>query len=417
MTSPALHTTRRWLWGVLAVLAVIAAVSVVLIARQRAASPYGVWRVALTHPGGEVPFGLEVVEEGGKPVAYLLNPPERLKVESTTLDGKTLTIAFPSYGSKIVVTIGSDGKLSGSADLVRRTGPVKLALSGSKAAWRFFESPAKPAGDLSGKWQVTLQGEKPETGLAQFTQTGNKVSGSIQFPSGDTRFLAGEISGDKVSLSMFDGNSTSLWAAKVAGNALTGERFGATSTSATVWTGTKTADAGVTAVAVEKPPVDRIAFSFPGTDGKPISLADPQFKGKVVVVAIGGTWCPNCQDEARFLGPYAAAHKKDGLEVIGLNFEYAGDRTATLAKMDSFAKRYSLGYPLLLAGEPTPESTKGALAAIGGVKVYPSALFIGRDGRLREIHVGWAGPATGALNVKAQEEFDTAVKRLLAEPV
>jgi thiol-disulfide isomerase/thioredoxin len=416
MSAPALKSSRRWLWGVLAVLAVIATVSVVLIARQRATSPYGLWRIALTHPGGEVPFGLEVAEEGGKPVAYLLNPPERLQAESTVLDGKTLTISFPSYGSRFVATLGSDGKLTGSAALVRRTGPVQLALTGTKATWRFFESPAKPTGDLSGKWQVTLEGDKPETGLAQFTQTGNKVSGSIQFPTGDTRFLAGEISGDKLSLSMFDGNSTSLWRAKVAGTALSGERFGATSTSATLWTGTKAAEAGVTAVAVEKPPVDRIAFSFPKSDGKQVSLADPQFKGKVVVVAIGGTWCPNCQDEARFLGPYAAAHKKDGLEVVGLNFEYAGDRAATFAKMDSFAKRYTLGFPMLLAGEPTPESTKVALAAIGGVKVYPSALFIGRDERLREIHVGWAGPATGALNVKAQEEFDATVKRLLAEP-
>ncbi|MBC7521563.1 MAG: TlpA family protein disulfide reductase, partial [Sandarakinorhabdus sp.] len=47
--------------------------------------------------------------------------------------------------------------------------------------------------------------------------------------------------------------------------------------------------------------------------------------------------------------------------------------------------------------------------------VYPSTLFIGRDGTLREIHVGWAGPATGALNVKAKRDFDETVTRLLKE--
>jgi hypothetical protein len=70
---------------------------------------------------------------------------------------------------------------------------------------------------------------------------------------------------------------------------------------------------------------------------------------------------------------------------------------------------------VLLAGEPTPESTKAALPGLGGVKVYPSALFIGRDGKLREVHVGWAGPATGALNAQAQEHFDQTVRKLLAE--
>ena len=394
----------------------IAAMLIVLSGCQRTPPSFnGTWRITLKHPGGELPFNLDVAEENGKPVAYLLNPPERLRAEQVTLSGNTLTIAFPSYGSRIELTLGDDGKLTGTADLTRRAGPVTLAVTGEKAGWRFTEKPAAPAADLSGKWQVTLGDEDPEQGVTQFVQKGNEVTGSIQFPSGDTRFLAGQISGETLSLSMFDGNSTSLWTAKVAGNALTGERFGATSKSGSPWKGTKSGEAAVTAVAIEKPPVDHIAFSFPRTDGKPVSLADPQFKGKVVVVSIGGTWCPNCQDEARFLGPYAAAHKKDGLEVIGLNFEYAGDPAATRAKIDSFVQRYALPYPLLLAGEPTPESTKVALPAIGGVKVYPSALFIGRDGRLREIHVGWAGPATGALNAQAQEEFDATVKKLLAE--
>lgn len=414
MTGVVQHPKRRWPW-IAAVALILTAIVAVAVIGNRPASPYGIWRVALKHPGGDLPFGLEIVEEGGKPVAYLLNPPERLRAETTMFQGDTLTLAFPSYGSRLVAKIDRDGTLSGTADLVRRTGPVLLALSGEKAAWRFTANPEKPATDVTGKWQVTVGTDEPETGVAQLKQAGNAVTGSIQFPSGDTRYLAGEISGGKLSLSTFDGNATSLWTASVADGTLSGERFAATSKTATPWRATKSAEAGVTAVAVQKPPVDRIAFSFPGTNGKPISLADPRFKGKVVVVAIGGTWCPNCQDEARFLGPYATAHRKDGLEVIGLNFEYGGDRAATLAKIGSFSARYKLDYPVLLAGEPTPESTKAALPGLGGVKVYPSALFIGRDGKLREIHVGWAGPATGALNAEAQAHFDETVKRLLAE--
>jgi hypothetical protein len=288
MTGTATRPAQRGPWIVLAAF-VIAAIVAVAVVRNRPVSPYGIWRVALMHPGGELPFGLEIVEEGGKPVAYLLNPPERLRAETTKLDGKTLTLAFPSYGSRLIATFGSDGTLTGTADLVRRTGSVSLALTGEKAPWRFTASPEKPATDVTGKWQVTLGTDEPETGVAQLKQAGNAVTGSIQFPSGDTRYLAGEISGGKLSLSTFDGNATSLWTANVAGGALSGERFAATSTGPTPWRATKSAEAGVTAVAVQKPPVDRIAFSFPGPDGKPVSLADARFKGKVVVVAIGGT--------------------------------------------------------------------------------------------------------------------------------
>jgi peroxiredoxin len=146
-----------------------------------------------------------------------------------------------------------------------------------------------------------------------------------------------------------------------------------------------------------------------------VSLGDPAYRGKVVVVTLGGAWCPNCHDEATFMGPYAARRRTEGLEVIALQFEYGTDTARNNRLMDSFASRYKLPYPLLLAGEPTPESSEAALPDVGPIKVYPTTLFIGRDGALREVHVGWAGPATGALNVKAKRDFDETVTKLLKE--
>ena len=115
------------------------------------------------------------------------------------------------------------------------------------------------------------------------------------------------------------------------------------------------------------------------------------------------------------MGPYAAKRRAEGLEVIALQFEYGTDAARNNRLMDSFASRYKLPYPLLLAGQPTPESSKAALPDVGPIKVYPSTLFVGRDGTLREVHVGWAGPATGALNVKAKRGFDKTVTKLLKE--
>ncbi|MEJ0029180.1 MAG: redoxin family protein [Bacteroidota bacterium] len=43
---------------------------------------------------------------------------------------------------------------------------------------------------------------------------------------------------------------------------------------------------------------DRLSFSFPDLDGKAVSLKDEKFKGKVVVLTILGSWCPNCVDES-----------------------------------------------------------------------------------------------------------------------
>lgn len=402
-----------WRWAAFGLAAALVAAPA--LAAAPAASPYGVWRVTLDHPGGALPFGLEITAGKAGPVAYLRNPPEKLRAESVSISGETITLTFPSYNSKLVLTRGSDDRLTGRADVKRSTGPVSLAATGTRASYRFTPSPARPAADISGKWLVEYQGATPVTGLAQFKQVGNQVSGSVQLPSGDTRYLAGELSGNKLSLSTFDGSFTALWQANLADGVLTGRQFAATSTTGTVWKARRDRSADMEAVAVEKPGADRLSFRFPTSDGKMISLSDPRYKGKVVVITLGGAWCPNCHDEAIYMGPYAARRQKEGLEVIGMQFEYGDDKARAFRQIDSFKARYKLPYPLILAGQPTPESSKAALGALGPVKVYPSTIFIGRDGRVREVHVGWAGPATGALNVKAKRDFDATVTRLLKE--
>ena len=399
----------------LRILALFASAGLTIGATAAVPSPYGVWRVTLDHPGGSLPFGLEVARGKSGPVAYLRNPPEKLRVENVSVDGETITLVFPSYNSKITLTVGADDRLTGRADVKRSVGPVTLIASGTRDTYRFTPSPTKAAADLTGKWIVNYQGATPVTGLAQFKQTGNRVSGSVQLPSGDTRYLAGEISGNTLSLSTFDGSFSALWKATLANGVLTGRQFAATSTTGTAWTAKRAAGESIEAVAVEKPGADRLAFRFPTSDGKMISLSDARYKGKVVVITLGGAWCPNCHDEAIFMGPYATKRAKEGLEVIGMQFEYGDDKARAFRQMDSFQTRYKLPYPLILAGQPTPEGTKAALGALGPVTVYPSTIFIGRDGKVREVHVGWAGPATGALNGKVKRDFDATVTKLLKE--
>ena len=70
-----------------------------------------------------------------------------------------------------------------------------------------------------------------------------------------------------------------------------------------------------------KDPTARFTFSFPDLNGRIVTEADPKFKGKVVMVSIGGSWCPNCHDEAPFLGELHEMHRAQGLEIVLLSFE------------------------------------------------------------------------------------------------
>ncbi|WP_158648431.1 peroxiredoxin family protein, partial [Candidatus Symbiothrix dinenymphae] len=68
-----------------------------------------------------------------------------------------------------------------------------------------------------------------------------------------------------------------------------------------------------------------LSFALPNTEGKIISINDERYKGKVVIVSVLGSWCPNCLDELQFLAPWYDANKDRGVEVIGLAFERKDD--------------------------------------------------------------------------------------------
>ncbi|PTQ10777.1 hypothetical protein CLG96_10250 [Sphingomonas oleivorans] len=415
---------RQRPFTLLVVAAALAALLLLLTACSGAKQAEGVkpgqYRLTLDFPVGQLPVGLDLVEEGGVITAYLVNGGNRTRAESTTVEGNRLTLAFPSYDSTLVAEAQPDGSLSGTATLRRKDGPVPVKFAAVPGqAWRFYETPAAATGAIGGTWLLETQGDEPEKGLLLVKETNGVLEGTIQFPTGDVRYLAGQVSGDEFALSTFDGNQGSVWRGKrFADGTLRGENFGATAKTPTKWIAHPQSAAPadqVVAIGEEKPPVERIDFTFPDANGKPVSLSDPQYKGKVVVVAIGGTWCPNCHDEALFLAPYAKRRKAEGLEVIGLQLEYTDDPARSAAQSRRFAQRYNIEYPLLIAGKSGAEGSKKALPQLDGVRVYPTTLFIDRKGRLRTIHTGYAGPATGELNKKATAEFDALVSELLAE--
>lgn len=376
----------------------------------------GVYRATIALPGAELPFGLEISRTAKGPRAALVNGAHRFIAERTTISGDTLTLDFPSYDSSLELKARADGRLTGTAHLRRRDGGIDLPMAATPGQrHRFYARPAPAAVPLSGRWLIQTENER---GVLLLTQAGNRLTGSIQWPSGDQRYLAGEVSGRDFALSTFDGNQGSVWKGRVEEGRLAGASFNASSAKPNPWTarrqGAAPADA-VAAIGHETALPRDFDFTFPDTNGKPVSLNDPRYRDKVVIVTIGGTWCPNCHDEAAFLAPYYLKNRARGLEVIGLQFEYIDDPARSARQNKRFAARYNIPYPLLIAGASTPESTKKALPQLGGVKVYPTTIFIDRKGKIRAIHTGYAGPATGALNKKMERDFDALVRKLLAE--
>ncbi len=152
------------------------------------------------------------------------------------------------------------------------------------------------------------------------------------------------------------------------------------------------------------------AFSFPDLNGKLVSNTDERFRGKVVVVAISGSWCPNCHDEAPFLEGLYKKYKDQGLEVVALSFEEE-EQLENPTRLRAFIKEYGINYTVLLAGE-TDELHEKLPQAVN-LNSWPTTFFLGRDGRVSQVHAGFAGPASADYNKSQNAEVATLVEGLL----
>ena len=100
-----------------------------------------------------------------------------------------------------------------------------------------------------------------------------------------------------------------------------------------------------------KSPDEQLTFRFPGLSGKVVSSSDPQFAHKALIASIGGSWFPNCQDEAPFLEQLYRRYHSRGLEIVELSFEESS-QLENPVRLKAVIRRYGITYPVLLAGTP-----------------------------------------------------------------
>ncbi|MFM7625977.1 MAG: peroxiredoxin family protein [Gammaproteobacteria bacterium] len=385
----------------------------------------GVWRAVLQVPGGELPFGIEFTHEQGGRVAYLINGADRTRVNEIAVNDGTVTLRMPGFNNRIDAKLEGD-TLSGTLLMVKPKGKDQRIPFRARYgdAFRFSpgaDGPAEPgAPDVSGRWAVTFADDgKNSPAIGEFKQQGRSVTGTFLTPTGDHRFLAGELRGRELRLSKFDGGHVFLYHATVAEDGTLAGKFWSGIAFEDSFTARRDENAslGDADQATKLVYGDRFDFRFPDLGGVNISLRDQFFKGKVVVVALAGSWCPNCHDEAQLLVDLYKRKRAQGFEVVSLMFEQFGDFNRAAEATYRFREQYGIEYTTLIAGISDKDDAASRLPQLNGVFAFPTTIFVDRGGKVRRIHTGFAGPATDEHHTKMVREFERTVDALLAEPV
>jgi peroxiredoxin len=383
----------------------------------------GSWAGNATVHGQQVPIRLEITGSGSDLHAALLNGPESSPASSAVFTGNHLLLTFNYYAKTLDATL-SDGHLTGSFGTAATRYPVNLNSRDTGTSNR--ESHAQA---INGDWEIAVKSAKGESAwqlrVEPLQEQGGEVKAVIQRIDGDTGSLYGSWTGGAYQISHFTAAGPALYSLipQADGTLLVSNLLRSDMNDQQNLVARRPAQARAaklvgptdpTQQTTVKDPSARFKFSFPDLNGKVVSNTDPQFDGKVVIVAIGGSWCPNCHDEAPFLESLYKQFHSRGLEIVSLSFE-EGDQLKDPARLRAFIARYGLTYTVLVAGDTEQLNEKIPQAV--NLNCWPTSFFLGRDGRVREVHAGFAGPANPPAHEALMHEVTALVEQLLAEPV
>ena len=397
--------------GVIATMRTLLAATFLLAPAMWAQSLTGLWDATITVNEVPIPFRMEFSGSGSTVAGSFFNGDEKWTSTAGRFEKGALRLSFNFYGSRLEAA-WKDGALDGAYIRDGRTYAFH-AVPASPVSVRAGEVPL-----IAGQWEMATQSSKGEAAWHLIVrQSGAEVSAAILRVDGDTGTLTGLWKDGKFVLSHFSGARPSLLE-------ITPQKDGSLEVvqngrnKMTAW---RSAEARAKGLAEPddpakhtsvKDPSERFHFRFPDLAGNIVSDTDARFQNKVVIVAIGGTWCPNCHDEAPFLVELYRRYHASGLEIVALDFEDA-EQLKDRARVQAFIQRYGIEYPVLIAGETDELNAKVPQAV--NLDAWPTTFFLGRDGRVRTVHAGFAGAASGEFHKQLRAEVTALVESLLAE--
>jgi thiol-disulfide isomerase/thioredoxin len=367
----------------------------------------------LREDGVKLPFQF-YKEANANPTLRIVNANEEIEVKAQSM-GDSLIYEMPVFNSrfhmKLQGGIFSGRWINNDADPAY---DLALVAVPDTAIWNFD---ANKDVNLTGRWKVQIiRNEKVSVAIGVFEQVGSKLFGTFLTQSGDYRALQGRVNGNDFYLAGFDGSHSYFFRGELNdSDEITGEWFSGKQFK-TTWSAKRNADfelPSADTLTYLKPGFKDIEFSFKNLEGELVSLNSPQFKNKVRIVTIMGTWCPNCMDEARYLGELYAKYKDKGLEIIGLSFERKGELEADRAVLEKAIRDLNIQYTVLHAGKASAKAAEAALPMLNHVVAFPTSIYIGKDGQVKKIHTGFTGPSTGKVYEDFVRENEKFVRSLL----
>lgn len=379
----------------------------------------GRWRgVFKVRDSVDVPFIFEIRKKAADQMnVYFINGKEQFDGGLVILKSDSVYINIDQFDNMMALKLDGNNRLSG---VLRKKDGSGMSISltaerGNKN--RFLIDGELPKANYSGTYQVLFKSPagKIDTTVGVLNQDGAHLAATFLRTTGDSRFLDGVVVGNRFYLSSFIGSGIAYYEGTVNEvGQIEGSQIGVRSTS--TFAGTLKPDAVLPdayQLTIMKPGYSSFDFSFPDLEGGIVSLHDKKFENKAVVLTIGGSWCPNCMDEAAFLSTWYKENRARGVEVVSIHYERSNDTAYAKRGMDRFRNRFGIAYTQLFGGISDNNIVLSTLPALQTFVAFPTTIFLDRNKKVQAIHTGFSGPATGEFYESFKKEFNHHVDEIL----
>lgn len=384
----------------------------------------GDWRGLLATEGGDLPFLFRVEREAGPQKSKPSDRSFKVRlqdgetwVESVAeVRGDSLYWPFPVFESVLVAAVSTLGdSLNGYWYKTKYdTGSAVPFRAHRGGQYKFASRSTRLPDEVGGLWSGDLGPGTPA--LLPLIQKGPELSGTVRTPYGDYRYLTGLMDGDSLWMSGMDGGSAYLLRGRLEENGTLQGMIYSAKGPGRPWTMQRDSNAvlpdpyGMAELrGAERP----LAFQL--RDINTDTLVRPGPPARATVVQMLGTWCPNCLDETEYLASVYPDLASQGVQVIGLGFERTHQPTKAIQNLRKLQARYSVPYPLVHAGKPDSLSILTVIPQLVKLKAFPTTILLDSSGRIRYVHTGFDGPATGPAFAKQKSMFMDKISGLLGE--
>ena len=373
----------------------------------------GKWKFSFLTQKHEIPIRVTIKDDS----LFIHNASEKIAL-LIELKRDSFYISFPNFDSHLEGLIQSKDQLKGIyvKDYVEDYSIPFIAFQNDDPV---FEITNNSFSIIKNKYATTfIDGEDQSPAIGLFNQYNSKVTGSFATETGDYRFLEGVVDGGMLKLSTFDGSHLYLFTAEIKGDSLVNGSFISGKGGNYKWSALYDDNAELrdpeklTYLQNKDGDFD---FDLVDLNNNPITLNDPSFEGKIKIIQIMGTWCPNCLDESNYFNEVYPKYKSSGLEIIAVAFENGSDTLKVLEKLKKYKQNNNIEYTLLYGGKANSKTAEEVFPMLNKIMSFPTAIYLDRSNVVRKIYTGFYGPGTGNFYTEYTKSTEVFIEKLLAE--